>query len=98
MNENLIAGTEACKMLGLSTKQPHAKQLRQFGLSPVFAKRVGRGFTTFYERDPVLQAAAKVAAARAERPLFDANGSGATRRPPTRWRRWRGSSPSSTNC
>lgn len=55
-------------MLGVRRKNgSQQRMLQPFGLEPVFSKRIGRGMTTFYQRDLVIEAAAKALANRREK-------------------------------
>lgn len=58
--ENLISGTDAMGLMGISNKKgSSASLLKPFGLVPVFSKKIGKGYTTFFEKEKVIAAAAK---------------------------------------
>jgi hypothetical protein len=64
----LIGGTEACRMLGISHKSGKQPELlKKHGIEIIFMQPQGRGHTTLVRKDQVLKAAEERAARIAEK-------------------------------
>lgn len=63
--ENIISGSDALGIIGISHKKgPAAKLLKPYGLQPVYSTPFGKGSMTFYDRDKVVAVAAREAEKR----------------------------------